>query len=72
MKQPLYYYLFSSRPFSWSQVTTLQDRNQSESILSKMTVDEKVGQMTQMTVTNFEEKGKPGVLTWLSYSQFII
>jgi beta-glucosidase len=31
-----------------------------------MTVDEKVGQMTQMTVTNFEEKGKPGVLTWLS------
>jgi beta-glucosidase len=26
-----------------------------------MTVDEKVGQMTQMTVTNFEEKGKPGV-----------
>jgi hypothetical protein len=30
-----------------------------------MTV-EKVGQMTQMTVTNFEEKGKPGVLTWLS------
>jgi beta-glucosidase len=35
-------------------------------LLSKMTVDEKVGQMTQMTVTNFEEKGKPGVLTWLS------
>jgi beta-glucosidase len=30
-------------------------------LLSKMTVDEKVGQMTQMTVTNFEEKGKPGV-----------
>jgi hypothetical protein len=22
---------------------------------------DKVGQMTQMTVTNFEEKGKPGV-----------
>jgi beta-glucosidase len=28
-------------------------------LLSKMT--EKVAQMTQMTVTNFEEKGKPSV-----------
>jgi beta-glucosidase len=31
-------------------------------LLSKMTLEEKVAQMTQMTVTNFEEKGKPSVL----------
>jgi hypothetical protein len=30
-----------------------------------MTVDEKVGQMTQMTVTNFEEKVNQAFLTWL-------
>jgi beta-glucosidase len=30
-------------------------------LLSKMTLEEKVAQMTQMTVTTFEEKGKPGV-----------
>jgi predicted transcriptional regulator len=30
-------------------------------LLSKMTLEEKVAQMTQMTVTNFEEKGKPSV-----------
>lgn len=26
-----------------------------------MTIEEKIGQMTQITVTNFEERGKPGV-----------
>lgn len=31
-------------------------------LLSKMTLEEKIGQMTQMTITNFEENGKPGVL----------
>jgi beta-glucosidase len=30
-----------------------------------MTLEEKVGQMTQMTVTNFEEKGKPSFLVKL-------
>lgn len=30
-------------------------------LLSKMSIEEKVGQMTQITVTNFEQKGKPGV-----------
>jgi beta-glucosidase len=32
--------------------------------MSKMTLEEKVAQMTQMTVTNFEEKGKPSY--WLN------
>lgn len=36
------------------------DKKVSE-LLAKMSTEEKVGQMTQMTVTNFEEKGKPGV-----------
>jgi beta-glucosidase len=55
-------------PFSWSQgnVAKTEINRKVSELLSKMTVDEKVGQMTQMTVTNFEEKGKPGVLTWLS------
>jgi beta-glucosidase len=34
-------------------------------LLSKMTLEEKVGQMTQMTVTNFEEKGKTKLFTLL-------
>ncbi|MBW4361979.1 glycoside hydrolase family 3 N-terminal domain-containing protein [Flavobacterium taihuense] len=29
-------------------------------LLSKMSVEEKIGQMTQITVTSFEAKGKPG------------
>lgn len=36
------------------------DKKVSE-LLAKMSTEEKVGQMTQMTITNFEEKGKPGV-----------
>jgi beta-glucosidase len=35
-------------------------------LLSKMTLDEKVGQMTQMTVTNFEEKANQAFSTWLN------
>ncbi|OOG68728.1 glycoside hydrolase family 3 N-terminal domain-containing protein [Flavobacterium sp. A45] len=31
-------------------------------LLSKMSVEEKIGQMTQITVTNFEQKGNPGVI----------
>ena len=31
-----------------------------ERILAKMTLEEKVGQMTQITVTNFEDTKKPG------------
>jgi beta-glucosidase len=50
-----------SSPFLGAKVTTLQRQIKESDLLSKMTVDEKVGQMTQMTVTNFEEKSKPGV-----------
>lgn len=31
-------------------------------LLSKMSIEEKIGQMTQITVTNFEQKGNPGVM----------
>ncbi len=31
-------------------------------LLSKMTLEEKIGQMTQITITALEEKGNPGVL----------
>jgi beta-glucosidase len=47
--------------FSWSQSKPEIDKKVSE-LLSKMTIEEKIGQMTQITVTNFEDKGKPGVL----------
>ncbi len=46
--------------FSWSQSKPDLDKKVFE-LLSKMTIEEKIGQMTQITVTNFEEKGKPGV-----------
>jgi beta-glucosidase len=56
-------------PFLGAKAWTLQEteinRKVSE-LLSKMTVDEKVGQMTQMTVTNFEEKETQAFSTWLS------
>jgi beta-glucosidase len=56
-----------SSPFLGAKVTTLQRQKSIGSIgITVQKIDEKVGQMTQMTVTNFEEKGKPGVLTWLS------
>jgi beta-glucosidase len=35
------------------------DKKVSE-LLSKMSIEEKIGQMTQITVTSFEAKGKPG------------
>lgn len=49
----------------WSQYTSSKkteiDKKVSE-LLSKMTIEEKIGQMTQMTFGTFEEKGKPGVI----------
>jgi beta-glucosidase len=50
---------------SWSQNVKSQKTEIDKKVatlLSKMTIEEKVGQMTQITVTNFEENGKPGVL----------
>ncbi len=52
--------LLISSTFSWSQSKPDLDKKVFE-LLSKMTIEEKIGQMTQITVTNFEEKGKPGV-----------
>lgn len=60
----LLFTILLSSPFLWSQESNIKkteiNRKVSE-LLSKMTIEEKIGQMTQMTVTNFEEKGKPGV-----------
>jgi beta-glucosidase len=48
----------------WSQNTKIPnaeiDKKVSE-LLAKMSIEEKIGQMTQMTVTSFEATGKPGV-----------
>jgi beta-glucosidase len=48
----------------WSQNTKISnaeiDKKVSE-LLSKMSIEEKIGQMTQMTVTSFEATGKAGV-----------
>lgn len=49
---------------SWSQNTkgpkSEIDKKVSD-LLSKMSIEDKIGQMTQITVTNFEVKAKPGV-----------
>ncbi|TRX39428.1 glycoside hydrolase family 3 N-terminal domain-containing protein [Flavobacterium restrictum] len=52
--------LFSSG--SWSQNTKAEINKKVSDLVSKMTLEEKIGQMTQITITNFEIKGKPGVL----------
>jgi len=44
----------------WSQNTKPEIDKKVSELLSKMSVEEKIGQMTQITVTNFEAKGKPG------------
>lgn len=60
--------------FSWSQESNINkteiNRKVSE-LLAKMSIEEKVGQMTQMTVTNFEEKGKPGVFDMVKLREAI-
>lgn len=59
----LFVFVLSSST-SWSQNSknkkTEIDKKVSE-LLSKMSIEEKIGQMTQITVTNFEEKDNPGV-----------
>ena len=60
----LLFTILLSSNFLWSQESNVQEIEinlKVSELLSKMTLEEKVGQMTQMTVTNFEEKGKPGV-----------
>lgn len=59
----------------WSQNNSSQktevNRKVSE-LLSKMSIEEKIGQMTQITVTNFEEKGKPGVFDMTKLDEAIL
>lgn len=50
---------------SWSQEVKRKKNDidvKVSELLSKMSVEEKIGQMTQITVTNFEQKGNPGVI----------
>jgi beta-glucosidase len=46
------------------------DKKVSE-LLSKMSIEEKIGQMTQITVTNFEAKGKPGEFDMIKLNEAI-
>lgn len=46
------------------------DKKVSE-LLSKMTIEEKIGQMTQITITNFDVKGKPGVIDLVKLNEAI-
>ena len=59
----------------WSQNNSSQktevNRKVSE-LLSKMSIEEKIGQMTQITVTNFEAKGKPGVFDMTKLDEAIL
>ncbi len=66
MKKTILLFVLSTFYFhsGWSQNTKIPnaeiDKKVSE-LLSKMSIEEKIGQMTQMTVTSFEATGKPGV-----------
>jgi beta-glucosidase len=46
----------------WSQNAKPEIDKKVSELLSKMSIEEKIGQMTQITVTNFDVKGKPGEL----------
>ncbi len=46
----------------WSQNTRPEIDAKVSQMLSKMSIEEKIGQMTQITVTTFDVKGKPGEL----------
>lgn len=50
---------------SWSQdikSKKVEIEAKVSALLSKMSIEEKIGQMTQITVTNFEQTNKPGIL----------
>ncbi|MGK0295281.1 MAG: beta-glucosidase [Ulvibacter sp.] len=61
--------LFSNAVFSQSSKTPIDKKV--SALLSKMSIEEKIGQMTQITVTNFEEKGKPGVFDMVKLREAI-
>ncbi len=46
---------------SWSQNAKTPIDKKVSDLLAKMTIEEKVGQMTQITITNFQEAGKPEI-----------
>jgi beta-glucosidase len=48
-------------PSSFSQTKKTDIDKKVSELLAKMTIEEKVGQMTQMTITSFEIKGQAGV-----------
>ena len=65
MKKPvllLFIVLLTNSLWSQSATTEKDEINKKVSeLLSKMTIEEKIGQMTQITVTHFEIKSNPGV-----------
>lgn len=60
---------------SWSQDRKSQKAEISQKVadlLSKMSIEEKIGQMTQITVTNFEAKGQPGLFDMAKLDEAIL
>ncbi|MGQ7947538.1 glycoside hydrolase family 3 N-terminal domain-containing protein [Flavobacterium sp. WC2509] len=62
----LLFLFFLTYSIGWGQNSS--NRNESidkrvSELLAKMTIEEKIGQMTQITLGTFEEKGKPGLST---------
>lgn len=64
--------LFLYTTISWGQNTLHPnadlDKKVSE-LLSKMTIEEKIGQVRQITVTHFEDKGKSGVFNLVKLAE---
>ncbi|PJJ10767.1 beta-glucosidase [Flavobacterium sp. 1] len=64
-KKVLFICALSFYSVSWSQTSNVQlaeINSKVSELISKMTLEEKVGQMTQITVTIFEKEGKKGIL----------
>lgn len=64
-KKVLFICALSFYSVSWSQTSNAQSaeiNSKVSELISKMTLEEKVGQMTQITVTIFEKEGKKGIL----------
>ncbi len=67
----LLFVLCFSANASFSQNNKAEIDKKVSELLAKMTLEEKVGQMTQMTVTNFEAKGQPGVFDMVKLKEAI-
>jgi len=55
----------------WGQNTKVEIDKKVSDLLSKMSIEEKIGQMTQIAVTNFEAKGKPGEFDMVKLNEAI-